>query len=77
MYNIDEIGVITVIEVPKVIYKLGQKEVEPTASSENGDFMTFQAIINSVRNFVLLFSYFPETKVRRTFLRCFIRVKIY
>lgn len=69
IYNLDETGVTTVLQAPKVIAETGIKQVGQVVSGERGELVTFCALINSVGNTIPPVYIFPRSKYKPIFLR--------
>lgn len=68
-YNLDETGVATVLDAPKVIAKTGTKQVGQAVSAERGELVTFCAIINGVGNTIPPVYVFPRAKFKDVFMK--------
>ncbi|XP_074033075.1 uncharacterized protein [Leptinotarsa decemlineata] len=69
IYNLDETGVATVLDVPKVIAKTGTKQVGQAVSAERGELVTFCAIISGVGNTIPPVYVFPRAKFKDVFMK--------
>ena len=67
--NIDETGVTTVQQSPKVIAKRGKKQVGQAVSAERGELVTFCGIITADGNTIPLCFVFPRKKFKGNFLK--------
>lgn len=67
IYNLDETGVTTVLETPKIIAQRGAKQVGQAVSAERGELVTFCAIICANGNTVPPVFVYPRTKFKDAF----------
>jgi hypothetical protein len=63
VYDIDETGVYTFVQSPKIVAQLGTKQVGQAASGERGTLITVCMIINSVGNTVPYAFIFPRVRL--------------
>lgn len=66
IFNLDETGITTVLQSPKVITASGQKQVRQNVSSERGKLVTVCWLINALDNTVPPVYIYP----RKGFKRC-------
>lgn len=69
IYNLDETGITTVMDPPKVISQRGQKQVAQAASSERGQLVTMCSIVNAIGNSLPPVFIFPRHKYKDYFLK--------
>ena len=69
IYNLDETGITTVLQAPKVIAASGKKQVGQTVSSERGELVTFCGIVNALGNTVPPVYIFPRKRYKELFLK--------
>lgn len=68
IYNVDETGITTVLQSPKVISESGKRQVGQIVSAERGELVTFCGIINAVGNRLPPVFVFPRVKFKDQFL---------
>lgn len=69
IYNLDETGVTTVMQAPKVIARAGAKQVGQAVSAERGELVTLCAIVNAVGNAVPPVYIFPRKRFKNELLK--------
>ncbi|XP_050501719.1 uncharacterized protein LOC126881477 isoform X1 [Diabrotica virgifera virgifera] len=67
--NVDETGISTVLDQPKVIATLGQKQVGQVVSAERGSLITFVGIVTASGNSVPPVYIFPRVRMKDSFMR--------
>jgi hypothetical protein len=68
VYNLDETGVTTVMDSPKVIAKSGIKQVGKAVAAERGELVTVCCIVNAIGNTVPPAFVFPRVHFREHML---------
>lgn len=63
IYNLDETGVATVVQAPKVVAQLGARQVGQAVSAERGTMITVCMIVNAVGNAVPPVFVFPRARL--------------
>lgn len=68
IYNLDETGVLTVVQAPNVVAKLGARQVGQAVSGERGSMITMCMIINALGNTVPPVFIFPRARFHDSML---------
>ncbi|XP_036341977.1 uncharacterized protein LOC118751305 [Rhagoletis pomonella] len=68
IYNIDETGISTVLDSPKVIAEKGKRTVSQAASAERGSLVTMVGIVNASGNHIPPIYVFPRKRMNPNFL---------
>lgn len=68
IYNLDETGVMTVVQAPKVVAHKGAKQVGQISSGERGSLITMCAIISATGNTVPPVFIFPRARLHDTLM---------
>lgn len=63
IYNLDETGVTTVVQAPKVVAQLSARQVGQAVSAERGTMITVCMIVNAVGNAALPVFVFPRARL--------------
>lgn len=66
--NIDESGLTTVLEAPKVIAPTGVKQIGQTVSAERGELVTICGIVSAAGNVIPPLYIFPRVHMKSSFL---------
>lgn len=69
IFNLDETGITTVMDQPKVVAPLGQKQVGQVTSAERGSLITFIGIISAQGNYLPPVYIFPRVRFKDSFIR--------
>jgi hypothetical protein len=68
VYNLDETGILTVVQVPNVVSQLGTQQVGQVVSGEQGTMITVCMIVNAVGNAIPHVFVFPRARFHDTIL---------
>lgn len=69
IYNLDEIGVTTVLKPRKIIAKKGMKQVGGIVSAERGTLVTVELAVNALGNSIPPMFVFPRIKYKDIFIK--------
>lgn len=68
MYNLDETGILTVVQDPSVVTELGSGQADQEVSRERGTIITACMIVNTVGNGIPPVFIFPRVRFHDTVL---------
>ena len=68
IYNLDETGVSTVVQMPHVVAKVGTKQVGQAVSAERGHLVTMCCIVNAAGNALPPVFIFPRARMNETLM---------
>jgi hypothetical protein len=68
VYNLDETGILTVVQDPSVVTELGSGQVDQAVSRERGTIITVCMIVNTVGNAIPPVFIFPRARFHDTVL---------
>ena len=63
IYNLDETGISTVVQMPKIVAEVGTKQVGQAVSGERGQLITMCCIVNAVGNALPPVFIFPRARM--------------
>lgn len=68
VYNLDETGIKTVVQAPKVVAKKGTKQVGQVVSGERGNLVTMCVTVNAAGNTIPPVFIFPRARMHETLM---------